>query len=136
MRVALKEGLLSSIDPDSNPRLVGARCADCRQIHFPATDACPFCSGEHVSTLQLADRGTLYLHTAVEKPPPGYRGITPYGFGVVELPEGIRVISRLTEAHPERLKEGMPMRLVLEDLFIDDSGRTVVGWAFAPEEPR
>ena len=89
-----------------------------------------------MTTVELADRGTLYLHTAVEKPPPGYRGITPYGFGVVELPEGIRVISRLTESRPDRLQEGMPMRLVLEDLFIDDSGRTVVGWAFSPQEPK
>jgi hypothetical protein len=27
----------------------------------------------------------------------------------------------------------MPMRLVLDDLFIDEQGNTVVGWAFEPE---
>jgi uncharacterized protein len=133
MRVPLKEGLLSSIDPEGDAHLIGGRCADCRQLHFPASDGCPYCSGERVSTVPLSNRGTLYLHTAVERPPPGYGGRTPYGLGVVELPEGIRIITRLTEGRPERLMDGAPMCLVLEDLSVDESGRTVVGWAFAPE---
>ncbi len=29
--------------------------------------------------------------------PPGYAGAVPYGFGVVELPEGLRVITRLAD---------------------------------------
>ena len=33
-------------------------------------------------------------------PPPGYQGEVPYGIGVVELPEGVRVITRLTESDP------------------------------------
>jgi uncharacterized OB-fold protein len=132
-RVPLKAGLLTSIDPETDPRLVGARCLDCRQLQFPKMDSCPYCSGTRCETTPLGPRGTLYLHTAVEKPPPGYRGKVPYGFGVVELPEGIRVVSRLTESQPDRLDYGMPMRLVLDDLFIDDQGNTVVGWAFEPE---
>jgi uncharacterized OB-fold protein len=132
-RVPLKQGLLTSIDPEADPRLVGARCLDCRQLQFPKSDCCPYCSGTRCETAALGNRGTLYLHTAVERAPPGYRGKVPYGFGVVELPEGIRLVSRLTESRPERLERGTPMRLVLEELFTDDQGNTVVGWAFDPE---
>jgi uncharacterized OB-fold protein len=133
MRVPLKAGLLSSIEPEADPRLLGARCSDCRQIHFPATDSCPYCSGQRCDTVRLSDRGRLYVYTAVEKPPPGYQGRVPYGFGVVELPEGLRVVSRLTEPRIDRLAIGMPMRLVLEEIFTNQDGDAVVGWAFSPE---
>ena len=51
----------------------------------------------------------------------------PFGFGVVELPEGIRVITRLTESDPHALVAGQPMRLVLATLHDD-----VVTYAFEP----
>ena len=133
-RVALKEGLLSSIDPADDPHLLGARCDACGRLHFPASDCCPYCSHDRCSVVELGRRPSLYVHTVVERPPPGYRGKVPYGFGVVELPEGIRIVSRLTATHLDRLREGSRMRLVLEDLFEDESARTVVGWAFAAEE--
>ena len=81
----------------------------------------------------LSRRGTLQTYTTVEKAPPGYRGKVPYGFGVVELPEGIRLISRLTESRIDRLEFGLPVQLVLEELFTDDDGNQVIGWAFEPE---
>ena len=81
----------------------------------------------------LSSHGTLYAYTSVVKAPPGYHGTVPYGFGVVELPEGIRVISRLTESRVDQLAFGMPVRLVLEDICDDEACDRVVGWSFAPE---
>jgi uncharacterized OB-fold protein len=132
-RVALKDGLLSSIDPANDPHLLAARCGDCRQVHFPPSNVCPYCSADRCSVVELSQRGTLYVYTVVERPPPGYRGKAPYGFGVVELPEGIRILSRLVTNRLDALHDGMPLRLVLEEIFEDDQGRTVVGWAFAGE---
>jgi uncharacterized OB-fold protein len=51
---------------------------------------------------------------------------------VVELPEGLRVVTRLTEADPGRLHAGQPMRLVLVPVGEDDDGRAVVTYAFSP----
>ena len=64
--------------------------------------------------------------------PPGYRGEVPFGFGVVELPEGLRVITRLTEADPAALRFGQPMRLAIVPLHADDDGTTVTTYAFEP----
>ena len=69
---------------------------------------------------------------AVTAPPPGYLGATPFGIGVVELPEGIRVISRLTESDPALLQSGQPMELQIVALHVDDDGNDVVTYAFAP----
>jgi uncharacterized OB-fold protein len=76
--------------------------------------------------------GTLWAWTAVTAPPPGYLGETPYGMGVVELPEGIRVIARLTEANPDALAAGQPMELRIVPLHADADGNDVVTFAFSP----
>jgi uncharacterized OB-fold protein len=133
-RVPLKDGLFSSIDPREDPRLLAARCDRCRQLHFPASATCPYCSGDRCSVVALGTSGTLYTYTVVRSAPPGYRGKAPYGFGVVEMPDGIRILSRLIADPLDALREGAAMRFVLEDLFEDDAGCTVVGWAFAPHE--
>jgi uncharacterized OB-fold protein len=72
----------------------------------------------------------------VSNRPPGYRGPVPYGFGVVELADGLRVITRLTESDPARLQPGLAVRLVVEPLFADDDGTPVLSYAFAPDPMR
>jgi uncharacterized protein len=80
----------------------------------------------------LSRRGTLWAWTAVTAPPPGYKGEVPFGVGVVELPEGVRVITRLTESDPTALLEGQAMELRIVPLHRDEEGRDVVTYAFAP----
>jgi uncharacterized OB-fold protein len=129
--VPVRAGLFA-IDADGAPVLIGGRCAACSQHHFPVLTTCPYCSSDVVRETALSTAGSLWGWTAVTAAPPGYRGDVPFGFGVVELPEGLRVITRLTEADPARLGHGDAVRLVLEPLHVDDEGRTVVTYAFAP----
>jgi uncharacterized protein len=130
--VPVHPGLLT--DTAEGPRLAGGRCRVCRGHHFPATTTCPYCgaAGDDVTPVALSAEGVLWAFTAVTAPPPGYRGEVPFGFGVVELPEGIRVVSRLTEADPGAMAIGDPVRLVVAPLHVDDEGRTVTTWAFSP----
>jgi len=123
---------LFTVGPDG-PTLAAARCAACTRMHFPAGPACPYCAAADVRPAVVGPTGRLWLFTVVTSRPPGYRGPLPYGFGVVELDGGLRVVARLTEARLERLRPGLPMRLVVEPLFDDDEGRPVLSWAFAPE---
>ncbi|MDX2167244.1 MAG: OB-fold domain-containing protein [Deltaproteobacteria bacterium] len=130
-RVPVHEGLFSSAD---GGHLLGARCGACGKWQFPAGTDCPYCSAEDCATLPLSPTGTLHLFTSVRNRPPGYVGEVPFGFGVVELPEGLRIISRLTESDPARLRLGMAVRLVLVPLHVDEQGREVHTYAFAPVE--
>ena len=88
---------------------------------------------DDVESVELSDRGTLWGWTAVTAAPPGYSGAVPFGFGVVELTEGLRVITRITEGDPAKLEFGMPMRLVADVLHADDDGTDVITYAFTPE---
>ena len=66
--------------------------------------------------------------------PPGYLGTVPYGFGVVELDEAVRVVTRLTEPDPGALHAGQAMHLVLVPLDTGDGGDGALGYAFSPGE--
>jgi uncharacterized OB-fold protein len=128
--VPVREGLFADTDP---PHLLGSRCEVCTKHHFPRHDTCPYCAADGARPVELSGSGRLWAWTAVTTAPPGYRGAAPYGFGVVELPEGIRVVARLTEADPARLSAGQEMQLVIVPVDVDDD-RVVVSYAFAPRE--
>jgi uncharacterized OB-fold protein len=56
----------------------------------------------------------------------------PYGVGLVQLGDEVRVEARLTEADPAKLQFGMPMRLVIVPFRVDDDGTEVLVHAFEP----
>ncbi len=129
----ISDGLF--VTDDDGPRLIAGRCGTCGKPHFPSGPVCPYCGAEGAVEARVGPDARLCLFTAVLSRPPGYRGELPYGFGVVELEGGLRVITRLTVARPERLRPGLAMRLVIEPLFTDDDGTQVLSYAFRPEEP-
>jgi uncharacterized OB-fold protein len=125
----VREGLFTE---GAEPHLIGASCATCGRQHFPRTDTCPYCGADTVSACELPSTGRLWAWTTVTAPPPGYAGPVPYGFGVVELGECIRVVTRLTVPDAAALHAGQAMRLVLDD--VGDAGQgPLLSWAFAPE---
>src|SRR3954469_13186435 len=122
------EGLFALGD-DGRAHLLGSRCHTCGKHQFPRNVMCPYCGSDTLDDVELSNTGTVWGWTAVTAPPPGYRGEVPYGFGVVELPEGLRVITRLIESDPSRLAFGQDVRLQIVPLHSDDEGRTVETWA-------
>ena len=129
-------GGLFTFDRHGSIRLTGGFSPSSGRYHFPLLPACPYTGSPDVRPVELSGHGTLWGWTAVTARPPGYRGEVPFGFGVVELPEGLRVITRLTEPDPAQLAFGMPMTLVAAPLHTDDDGTPVVTWAFAPAVTR
>jgi uncharacterized OB-fold protein len=119
---------------DAEPRLVAGRCGSCSELHFPASDICPYC-GDAATPAPIGPHGTVRLFTVVRTSPPGYRGPIPYGFGAVEIDgTGLAVLSRLDEADVTRLRPGRRVRLRIAPLFTDDDGCPVLSWSFAAED--
>ena len=114
--------------------LLGGRSASSGLSHFPRQPVCPYTGADDVEAVDLPRTGRLWGWTAVTAAPPGYSGPIPYGLGVVELDDGLRVVGRLTvaEVHDlDRLGVGAPMRVVA-DVVPGDDGRPRTVWAFAP----
>ena len=119
---------------ENDVRLIGGRCLECERSHFPQSEICPYCSAYACTSLELGPHGSLWLFTSVVRAPPGYLGRTPFGFGVVDLPEGVRLVTRLTEGDPGKLRRGMKMRLVIDAWSRSDEpdAERICAYAFAP----
>jgi uncharacterized OB-fold protein len=127
-------------DVAGGPELMGSRCRACGELFFPRAAGCTRCCGSELECHVLGSSGTLWSWTvqAFLPKPPYDSGETeatfrPYGVGYVQMPEGIKVESRLTEADPRQLRIGMPMRLVLLPYRKLADGADVLTFAFAPE---
>jgi uncharacterized protein len=117
---------------DGIARLVAGVCADCGNVTFPFRARCPACGSSAVSETLLPERGTLWTWTTQgfepKSPPYVPNGeFAPFAVGYVEFPGFLRVEGRLTESDPERLRIGMPMRVVR----FEHAG--IASYAFAPE---
>jgi uncharacterized OB-fold protein len=56
----------------------------------------------------------------------------PFGVGLVQLDDVVRVESRLTESDPEKLDFGMEVELRIVPFYVDGDGNEIVTFAFAP----
>lgn len=114
------------------PALLGGRCADCGHVHFPTRVVCPDCQSVRVVEAPLSTRGKIYTFTIVQAAPPGYLGTTPYAFGVVELPEGLRVTTTITAADLPGLAIGDAVTFEL--MTVGEGEDAVLSYAFRKEE--
>jgi uncharacterized OB-fold protein len=133
-RRPLHEGLFRE-RPDGSIVLRGGYSPSSGYTHFPRLPACPYTGADDVEDVELPSDGTLWGWTAVTARPPGYDGDVPFGFGIVELTDGLRIVTRLTVSDPDALEFRQPMRLVADTLQTDDDGAAVITYAFAPAEP-
>ena len=135
-RAPLRKGLLTAnLDDLAAVRLIGARCGACGETSLGAAEVCPNCGRQGVEIIPLGDQGVLWSFTVVRHRPPGdYRGpqpFAPFGLGLVELPEGVRVLSPI-EGDAGGLAIGMPLRF--RPYLRHDADADVVAFVFTPVE--
>jgi uncharacterized OB-fold protein len=79
----------------------------------------------------LSTKGKIYSFTIVERESIAPKGFeVPYAYGYVDLPDGVRVISKIIGWTPETLKIDAPVELVAESLREDPPGQKVMGFRF------
>ena len=125
--------------PAEEPQLIGSRCTECTAVTFPAQGRCPRCSKATMAELPLPRRGTLVSWTTQGFPPaidymndPTGASFEPFGVGLVQLDDVVRVESRLTESDPAKLDFGMEVELQIIPFYVDADGNEIVTFAFAP----
>jgi uncharacterized OB-fold protein len=92
-----------------------------------------------MSELPLPRRGTLVAWTTQAFPPiVPYAGdetgasFEPFGVGLVQLDDVVRVDVRLTESDPAKLDFGMAVELRIIPFYTDEDGTEILTFAFAP----
>lgn len=119
--------------------LVGTRCTGCGTHYFPKSLSCrnPRCDVKVVEEVLLGRTGRLHSYTVQSYQPPALFRMSPwqpYAIGLVELPEGLRVLGMLTGCELDELRIDMPLRLVVEPLYRDDAGVEVLTYKYAADQ--
>ena len=130
--------------PSDAPQLIGSRCRPCGAITFPSQDSCPRCGVQQMEEHLLPRRGRLSTWTTQEfLPKEPYAGgetpetFRPFGVGLVQLGDEVRVEGRLTESDPMKLAFDMEVELVIVPFRVDPGGpggedTEVLVYAFEP----
>jgi len=125
--------------PADRPQLIGGRCPKCAAVTFPAQASCPRCGTSEMQEHLLPVRGTLWTWTTQDFLPkePYASGETlesfsPFGVGLVQLGDEVRVEGRITVADPAELEFGMDVELVIVPFRTDPDGTQVMTYAFQP----
>lgn len=111
-------------------RLMLMRCRACAAWRVPARDRCDVCWSTDTEWAQASGRGTVYtfgiMHQVYH---PGFAADVPYNVAVVELEEGVRMMSAIVGCAAEAIRVGMPVAAVFEPI---GNGVTLVKFRPAP----
>ena len=95
--------------------LVFQRCKECGNWLHPPRPMCPECRSLETEWVPSAGKGTIHSWvTYQDSPHPGFKA--PYSVVLVELEEGVRVVSNLVDVTPEEVSIGMPVEVVFDQV--------------------
>lgn len=111
-------------DGDSQPfwdgigrrELLIQRCDTCQRYIFYPRSHCPHCFGDSLSWVQAAGAGTIYSYTVVHQAYGPFAGDVPFVVALVELQEGVRMMTRIADSPPEAVRVGAPVHVVFEQI--------------------
>jgi len=93
--------------------LVLQRCTQCDQFQFYPRSLCAACAGD-TEWVTASGRGTLYTYTVIrQNRSEAFAPLSPYAVGIVQLDEGVRMMSNIVDCDIEALRVGMPLEVVI-----------------------
>jgi uncharacterized OB-fold protein len=98
-------------------RLLIQRCGDCDAFQFFPQTFCRVCLSDRIEWVESSGRGQVYSYTIVHRSPnAGFDEDVPYSVALIDLQEGVRMMSNVVEIEPQDLHVGMPVEVVFEDI--------------------
>lgn len=94
-------------------KLLVQHCLDCGAYTFIPQPCCGSCLGPRLEWVETSGRGTLYSFTTVHRPQQPVFDV-PYTVVIVELEEGVHMLSNLKGVAPEDVAIGTPLAVVFE----------------------
>ena len=92
-------------------RLEGNKCKKCGQAFFPPRLICSGCKGREFEKVQLDDQGKLLTYTVIRVAPSQFMDQAPYALGIVELNEGVKMLSQIADCDLDKINIGMNVRV-------------------------
>ena len=110
--------LAPTISPDteffwnglSEHKLLIQRCSGCATLRNPPQPMCPKCRSLHWEAIESSGRGRVYSYVMPHQPKFPFFDY-PYIVALIELAEGVRLVSNLTDIDPGDVRAGMPVEV-------------------------
>ena len=110
--------------------LLVPKCNACDRTFWHPRPRCPHCGSDRVDWVEASGKGTIHTFTVVRQSgDPYFRTQLPYAVAMVELDEGVRLMSNIVDTPIESLAIGMRV----EVLFEPAASATVVPAKASPE---
>jgi uncharacterized OB-fold protein len=90
-------------------RLVAQRCGACGRLRHPPRPMCPACRSLEREIVTLSGTGSVYSYSLLHRPQHP-RFTYPLAAVLVELDEGIRLVSNLVGVQPQDVRVGLSVR--------------------------
>ncbi|HEU5230087.1 MAG TPA: Zn-ribbon domain-containing OB-fold protein [Ktedonobacteraceae bacterium] len=114
-------------DSDSRPYWEGLaqgelriqRCDACSRAIFYPRALCPHCHSEKLSWIVASGKGTLYSYTVAHQAFGAFSADAPFVIAIVELEEGVRMMSRIIDAPREQVAIGAKVQVTFQQIGED-----------------
>ena len=93
------------------------KCAQCGYIRYPPSIVCPKCQSMEAEWIKLNGKGKLYSFVVFQYVyNQAFAKDIPYVVASIELEEGPRIMSNITDCKLEDIKVNMPVEVYFEDI--------------------
>ena len=93
------------------------RCTDCRAWRHLPRDMCAKCGSFNWEWAQSSGKGKVFSWTTAVQPMLAqFADMVPYSPVVIEMEEGVRLVSWLTDVEPDDLRLDLPVEVVFDDV--------------------
>ncbi len=97
----------------SRYNLIGTRCGNCNKAIFPPRYICPFCRRMgKLEPYKLKPRGKIVSYTVMYVAGGGFEDLAPYVLAIVELEDGPRLTTQITDCDSTEVKIGDEVEIV------------------------
>lgn len=91
------------------------RCSECGTWRHVPREMCAACGSWSFDWVRSSGRGRIFTWTVVTRAlHPAFLDACPYAPTVIEMEEGVRILSEVTDCPPEELEIDLPVEVVFE----------------------
>ncbi|MEC1524980.1 Zn-ribbon domain-containing OB-fold protein [Neobacillus niacini] len=102
-------------DGCSEGKLLIQKCNDCKNHIFYPREVCPHCMSDQLNWVEASGKGKVYSYTIARRAAhPSLIEDVPYIVALIELDEGVRLMSNIINCDVEEVRCDMDVKVIFQ----------------------
>jgi len=97
-------------------RYEAAKCTGCGKSFFPPRLVCDNCGSKNFEKTNMSTEGKIVSYTVIHIPPSPFADQAPYAMAVIEMDDGIRILSQVTDCDFSDVSVGKRVRIAFRKI--------------------